>query len=304
MSRTEETRSGEVVRLGLAAYAQVIHGAGGTEVEALVRGGDRSSVGVAIYASPKYDLQVPSLPVSRLTVNLTGGRVTGAVESDRRLSYQTARGAMFLMPAGARAAWSKESPSRHLTVYFPPGALSAEGDHGPAFDAERPLLNAQVAGTRHLADQITQELCEPDALSAEAVDGLAWLMLIRVARHMGARSTASGAITPRVMALLRSYVQAHMADRILVADLAREAGLAPTSFARAFSEQAGQSPHRFVLAMRLERAAELLRSSVLSLVDIANECGFSDQQHLCHAMRRHKGITPSRLRERGRGVQA
>jgi AraC family transcriptional regulator len=99
-----------------------------------------------------------------------------------------------------------------------------------------------------------------------------------------------------VLASLREYIVAHLSERILVADLARQAGLSPNRFAQAFSECAGQPPHQFVIALRLDRAAQLLRASTLDLVEVADDCGFATQQHLCNAMRRHLGTTPSRYR--------
>ena len=101
---------------------------------------------------------------------------------------------------------------------------------------------------------------------------------------------------PRVLASLRDYIVAHLSERVLVTDLAREAVLSPHRFARAFSEHMRQSPHQFVLGLRLDRAAQLLRSSNLNLVEVALDCGFANQQHLCNAMRRHLGTTPNRYR--------
>jgi AraC family transcriptional regulator len=133
-------------------------------------------------------------------------------------------------------------------------------------------------------------------LTAEAVDSLSRLLLVRLARQLRDSGTASVPLTPKVLASLRDYIDAHLSERILVADLAREAGLSPNRFAQAFSEHTRQSPHQFVLGLRLDRAAQLLRGSNLNLVEVALECGFANQQHLCNAMRHHLGTTPSRYR--------
>jgi AraC family transcriptional regulator len=95
---------------------------------------------------------------------------------------------------------------------------------------------------------------------------------------------------------LVSEIFAHLSERSLVADLARQAGLPPNRFAQAFSEHTHRSPHQFVLALRLEHAAQLLRASNLTLVKVAHDCGFANQQHLCNATRRHLGTTPGRYR--------
>ena len=102
--------------------------------------------------------------------------------------------------------------------------------------------------------------------------------------------------SPTVLARLRDYVMEHLTERILVADLAQQAGLMPNRFAVAYREQTGQSPHQFVLLLRLEHAAGLLRHSTLGLADLAQACGFANQQHLTNAMRRCRGTTPGRYR--------
>ncbi len=291
------TETHTLVRDGVDTYAQALAAAGGKELEALARAGDRSAVCAAIYASPPYDLQVPALPVSRLSVNLTRAHVSGGIGGERARSYEALRYSMFLVPAGVPMSWRKDSPSRHLNIYFHPDAFSGCDDGAAVFDPEQPVFNAQIAGIRQLIDQLGAELDRPDTLTAEAADSLARLLLVRLGRQLNETGTASNPLTPKVLARLRDHILAHLAERILVADLAREAGLAPSRFAQAFSEHMRLSPHQFVLGLRLDRATQLLRASNLTLVDVAHDCGFANQQHLSNAMRRHLGTTPSRYRQ-------
>lgn len=283
------------LRHGAYAYASVLAGAGGRQLEALMREGDRTSVCSAIYTSPPYDLKVPALPVSRLSVNLTPARVTGGIDGGRLRSYECRRYAIFLAPAGATAAWRKDLPSRHLTIYFRPEALDADGSTG--FDPELPLFNAQLAGSRPLADELAAELQSAGSLAVEASDSLARLLLVRMVRHLHRPDSAGSPMSQRLVQRLRAYVMAHLSQRILVADLARHAGMPANRFAQAFTEFTQQTPYQFVLAQRLEQATQLLRNTSLSLAHVAHDSGFANQQHLCHAMRRHLGTTPSRYRQ-------
>ncbi len=288
------------VRNAVDAYSQVLATAGGKELEALMRQGDRGAVCAAIYASPPYDLMVPPLPVSRLSVNLTHSRVNGGVDGERHRCYDAQRYSMFLVPAGMPVVWRKDSPSRHLNIYLHPEALGNADDDTASFAREQPVFNAQVAGIRQLVDQLAAELGSAGPLQAEAADSLARLLLVRLARQLRGTGTATNALSPQILARLRDYVVAHLSEHILVADLAREAGLSPNRFAQVFSEHTRQAPHQFVLAMRLDRATQLLRATDLSLVDVAHDCGFANQQHLSNVMRRHLGTTPSRYRRANR----
>jgi transcriptional regulator GlxA family with amidase domain len=99
---------------------------------------------------------------------------------------------------------------------------------------------------------------------------------------------------------LRDYIVSRLGERILVADLAQQVGLSPNHFAASFTEHTGRPPHRFVLDIRIEHAAARLSQSTLTIAQIAHDCGFSSQQHLSNAFRRHRDTTPSRYRSRAR----
>jgi AraC family transcriptional regulator len=291
-----ESDSGQGLREGAETYERVLLGAGGGEFKALTNAAGRTSVYAALYASPAYALSVPSLRVPRLAVNLTAARVSGRIDGDRSRGFDARRHSLFLIPAGAPSVWRKESPSRHLGIYFHPNVFDGGDDDGSPLLQTPALLNANVPGVGQLADQLAGELQSPGILNIEAADSLARLLLIRLVRHLRRRSTESHALTPKTIARLRDYVLEHLSERVLVADLAKQAGLSANYFALCFTEFTGQSPHRFVLTLRLERAAQLLSRSESRLADIAHDCGFASQQHLSNAVRRHLGTTPSRYR--------
>jgi AraC family transcriptional regulator len=295
----ELTQARACVQQGVKTYSQALIGAGGKEIDALMGQGDRSAVCGAIYASPPYDLQVPALPVSRLSVNLTRACVSGGAQGDRHHSYEALRYSMFLVPAGVPTVWRKEAPSRHLSIYFHLDALDDLKLRDTVIGRQQILFNAQAVGIAQIADQLAAELGGEGLMKAEAADSLARLLLVRLARRLHDSGKAPQSLSPQALENLRDYVVAHLSERILVADLAQQVDLSPNRFAQAFSEHTHQSPHQFVLALRLDRAAHLLRTSKLNLVEIAHDCGFANQQHLSNAMQRHLGTTPGRYRRMG-----
>jgi AraC family transcriptional regulator len=52
-----------------------------------------------------------------------------------------------------------------------------------------------------------------------------------------------------------------------------------------------------LLQQRVERAKQLLKSSKLSIADIALQCGFNSQSHMGKSFRELTGITPSVYRK-------
>lgn len=281
---------------GVQAYSTVLQSAGGEQVKAL-RGlaGDRV-VCAALYAAPPYDLHVPGMDLSRLSLNLTPARVTGGIDGERPRSYDAHRYSLFMAPAGAEMHWRKEASSRHLTLYFRPDLF--DGDEESATPLARQALhNLSVPGLRPLADQLVDELKQGGSDNLEAADCMARLMLIQVSRHLRRAQGGTKALGTSSMKRLNDYVLAHLGERILVADLARQVGMSIDRFAWTCKMQTGQSPHQYVLALRLQRARHLLRHSSVAIAEVASACGFSNQQHLTNAMHRHAGITPARYRK-------
>jgi AraC-like DNA-binding protein len=62
----------------------------------------------------------------------------------------------------------------------------------------------------------------------------------------------------------------------------------------------GIAPHNWLLTRRIEVAKEQLRSSQLSLSDVALACGFADQSHFTRVFTRMVGVSPGAWR-RARG---
>src|SRR5262245_28230521 len=83
---------------------------------------------------------------------------------------------------------------------------------------------------------------------------------------------------------------------VTMAMLANECGLGLSSFRCAFTATVGQPPHRWLLERRIEKAMALMRSSSLSLPEIAVASGFVDERHLNRVIRRATKVSPQEWR--------
>ena len=130
------------------------------------------------------------------------------------------------------------------------------------------------------------------------------LCLAILTRLLSMRSNSNLPATGRRMAPLPKwrlkrvvdYVNAHLASRITLADLASAAGRTRMHFAAQFRVATGSRPHDFVLRRQIERAQQLLRDPSLALADIALSVGFQNQAHFTTVFKRFTGATPHRWR--------
>jgi len=63
-----------------------------------------------------------------------------------------------------------------------------------------------------------------------------------------------------------------------------------------FRESFGLPPHQYLLARRLNRARELLRTTRLPFGDIALECGFASASHFSNRFKQTTGATAGEYR--------
>jgi AraC family transcriptional regulator len=81
-----------------------------------------------------------------------------------------------------------------------------------------------------------------------------------------------------------------------LAELAGAANLSVNHFIRAFRQQKGMTPHRYVVRRRFERAMTLLKRPGKSVAEVADETGFANSAHFVAMFRRTVGVTPGALR--------
>jgi len=90
----------------------------------------------------------------------------------------------------------------------------------------------------------------------------------------------------------KDLADARYADPLSVADLARAARLSPAHFSREFRVAFGESPHRYLLTRRLERAAALLRTTDWSVARICTTVGLTSIGSFTTSFGRMFGVPP------------
>jgi AraC-like DNA-binding protein len=94
----------------------------------------------------------------------------------------------------------------------------------------------------------------------------------------------------------KDVADARFREPLDVAALARSAYLSPAHFSREFRRVFGETPHRYLLTRRLERAAALLRNTDRSVADICFMVGLRSVGSFTTSFRRVYGVTPTAYR--------
>ncbi|WP_017904232.1 AraC family transcriptional regulator [Pseudomonas asplenii] len=106
-----------------------------------------------------------------------------------------------------------------------------------------------------------------------------------------------GGLAAHQRRLLVDYIDNRLDQPLSLGELAGLCALSEYHFARMFRHSFGLPPHQYVLARRLERARNLLRSSAQPLGEIALACGFASASHFTNRFRQALGATPGQYRQ-------
>lgn len=103
--------------------------------------------------------------------------------------------------------------------------------------------------------------------------------------------------TARRLAEIRRYMEEHLDEPLTIPFLSRRACLSTTTFKEVFRRLYGLPVHTWLRQRRMERAAELLRDSSLSVLGVAQSVGYGSASQFSAAFRRQYGMTPAMYRK-------
>lgn len=95
-----------------------------------------------------------------------------------------------------------------------------------------------------------------------------------------------------------TYIEAHYMDPIRLEDIANSAHISTSECLRCFRTLAESTPMQYVTQTRLAKSTELLRSTDLTVTEIAQMCGYQDPSYFTRMFKKHKGTTPTMNRGR------
>lgn len=248
-----------------------------------------------------------SFPGHVFLMNVKGAASRGEDFVDgRRVSFSPRRaGSVIHMPAGSDwTGWDEGDPTAAYLLVSIEKAFADEAFGGMVRQRSGDLpasIGFRDATVEMALQRIVIELKQPDPISVTMVESQAMQLLVQMVRRNGSHhEPAKGGLSSfdlkRAVAMIETP-----SDKIpTLAQLAKEVGVSRFHFGRAFKQSTGMTPHAFIARRRLERSADMLRSTKMSATEIAMECGFGSSSHFTIAFKRGFGVSPTEFRRRCR----
>lgn len=160
------------------------------------------------------------------------------------------------------------------------------------FESRLKLTSDQLSRVQGMAQDMADEL-------TRAEGGYRFMTMALFMQLVGYLARSYKQLSePATAALLRvgetiGYLERHYADGHITLDtLAKMAHMSKRNLLRVFSEGVGASPIDYLIRVRVNKAAELLREGKLSITEIAYAVGFQDGNYFSRQFRRVMGVSP------------
>jgi len=202
-----------------------------------------------------------------------------------------------------RFAWDGEEPTV-MNLYLSPSLLQHTIAEVSVIDPVRVALvgrfNFCDPLIYHLMLAMYAELETGGLFGQPYIEALGQALVLHLLRHYASMplqaSTPVGRLSQHQIRQVRDYIYAHLEQRVSLTGMAAFLSLSTSYFTRLFKEATGLSPYQYVIQCRLEQAKHLLLDPNLTISQVAQHAGFTDQSHLHRHLKRTLGITPGDLR--------
>lgn len=211
--------------------------------------------------------------------------------------YTIGAGDIMYIPSGClhRVSYNDNSETERYVLTFHDG--DAPAGLLPVSEA---LFNArECPEIEYLLGCILRESESEKPYAAEMINAMLRALIIAVIRLPKAVHSASVRCTEEEqIQRAAQYIAMHPERHITLADAAEYAGFSRTYFSRKFKAVTGFGFGDYLTAVRLDKAAELLRQDAGTVTEIAYQCGFNDSNYFAAVFKKHFGVTPRRFGKR------
>lgn len=202
-------------------------------------------------------------------------------------------GSLLLLTPGTVHQWQTQQQACHWLVL--------------SFDLDHPLVTPphqhwpqcpELLWSVLLLCETVQSAQEGWALRANSHLGVVYATLLNLLESP-ATSEPTLETTPQLVRRIDELLNAHLATPMTLEELAAEVSMSARHLTRCYRTHTGMTIHDRQEALRLERAAQLLRRTNLPITEIAHAVGISNAAYLAGRFWQRFSLTPREFRRRG-----
>lgn len=151
-------------------------------------------------------------------------------------------------------------------------------------------------------DTVIPELATVEAILAniETIDQLEGYTYKIFSNALSFRDAQTGGQHIKTIRRAKEYIDEHYQDPDLSLDkIASQVTLSPSYFSMIFSQETCQTFKEYLTEVRIKKAKELLRTSLLNSADVSYAVGYNDPHYFSYVFKKTTGLSPTEYRSQG-----
>lgn len=208
----------------------------------------------------------------------------------RQTSSRTASTVVFHPPHESHSV-DFEDKTRILSVHFNFQLFTRIREHSPILDESSSHRSETICW---LGNRIYREFVRMDAFSRLSIEGLVLELLAQASRE---KTDTCDKSIPHWLEQARDFIRDNFKDSFEFEDLVKIAGVHPVYLSRAFRKAFGCSVGEYVRRLRVEFAAQQIRTTAEPLGEIGHTAGFADHSHFNRTFKNFYNLNPSEYRK-------
>ena len=188
--------------------------------------------------------------------------------------------------------YEEGAPADRLSAYslpLPEDAVIRRTEDAAPFD--RPLYIEDMAAEKDAFLRMANLFVSALGDYRATVSALLKLELLRVAEI-----TDENALPTRMVEAMDEYIREHCGEELSNTEIGAIFGYHPFYVSQMLKKKAGITLHQYIIAYRLKAARSLLENTGKTVIDIADETGFTDASYFTKMFKASYGVTPKEFR--------
>ena len=179
------------------------------------------------------------------------------------------------------------------------GVLSGYLMMGQFTDSDSLSIKNIINKTNHYVNDLNEakQLCESiTTINREQIEPYINIMTL-LGEYLTStnRAFSSSADLPK---MIKEYLNRNYKSKITIDTLSKKFGYCKVTITKCFKKAFGITIVDYLNTVRLEKAAEFIAKSNISFKQIANSCGFFDQNYFSKTFAKHFGLSPTEYRQK------
>lgn len=213
-----------------------------------------------------------------------------------KAGFHVSRGDFVQISRGSKYKWQiiGEKPYSPVTLLFEFNLTDKDGNNIPTGEGVNIIDVGDKELYKLLFEKLYHEFSRPQQfLTATKICAYSLIgELIKRYKHQGVLTNRVG---EGIYSGIR-YLEDDVNQDKGIAEIAKMCHMSLSSFEKQFKQYSGVTPTEYRINRRLDRAELMLKSSTMTVNQIAEELGFFDGAHLCRLFKKKRGISPLKLK--------